>query len=110
VGALPGTYRVEEIPAGSLASVAERLERGDLRLAREGEFFPPRAALARIGCESWKDVLRVELDGKVAWVGRPRFSYDDPLVVDGDGRVVRVKKLREAAERALREKTYGGSP
>ncbi len=105
---IEGKYRVDRDDAGSLASVADRLAKGELRIAREDEQLPPRAAIARIGPSSWKDILRVEVSGKVAWIGRPQFSWD-PITVDDTGRLVRTKALREAAERALRAKTYGGT-
>jgi hypothetical protein len=92
---------------GSLANVADRLARGELRLAREGEHLAPRVVTERLGwARSWKDVLRVEVEGQVAWVGRDGSWA--PMVLDDAGRLVRKKRLREAAEAALRAKTFGG--
>lgn len=91
---------------GMLVQVAYRLTHGELRLMREGEVVPPRAVLTRLGC-SWKDVARVEVDGRVAWVARPTFA-SEPLVLDDAGHLVRAKRLREAAEAVWREVYIGG--
>lgn len=108
---------------GSLAVVAARVERGELRLAREGEVFPPRAVLERLGVP-WKEVHRVELEGptsavrddrgavevtrsaRVLWVGRARPSFE-PVVLDGRGHLVRKRAHVEEARRVLRERETG---
>jgi hypothetical protein len=93
--------------AGSLLVVAEAIEKGEMRIAGPDEHVPPRAVVQRIG-KSFTEILRVELGGKVAWVGEPTFG--DPLVLDDSGRIVRTKALREAAEKAWRAKRFGGAP
>jgi len=90
---------------GSVALVAARIARGELRLAREGEVFAPRAVLERIGCP-FTEVARVEAFGRVAWVGRPLGSAGG-IVLDDAGRLVRAKKLREAAEAVHRAQYFG---
>jgi len=80
---------------GSLHLVAERIEKGEIRIAGPDDIVPPRAVVARIG-GSFKEILRVEVDGGIAWVGRPLFAAE-PLVLDDAARVVRKKKAREVA-------------
>lgn len=84
-----GTY------VGSLAYVAGRIEAGEMRLARPDEHVPPRAVVDRIG-RPFDEVLRVEEGGRVVWVGRPTFATE-PMVLDDDAKIVRSKKVREAA-------------
>ena len=93
---------------GSLADVAARIERRELRLARPDEHVPPLAVVERLGC-SFKEVLRFDVAaGPHVWVGRPRFAYD-PVVLDDRGHLVRKKAIVEAALRALRERDFGGA-
>lgn len=93
---------------GSLADVARRIEDGSLRLAREGEVFPPRPVLARLDLPL-KEVLSVDAGGGAqAWVGRLRLSFE-AIVLDERGRLVRKKAVVERALRALRERDFGGA-
>lgn len=85
-----GTY------VGSLAYVACLIEKGKMRLARPDEHVPPRKVVERIGC-AWDDVLRFEVPGGGhVWLGRPIGSVES-MVLDDDAKVVRSKKIREAA-------------
>lgn len=93
---------------GSLLDVADDIVKGTKRLAGPDEVVPPRAVIDRIGV-AYTEILRVELGGKVAWVGMPIFARE-PLVLDDLGKIVRTKALREAGERAWREKLYGPRP
>ena len=81
---------------GTVAHVADMITKGKLRVARPGE-VPPRAVVERIGYDRWKDIRRVEVGGKVVWVGRALFGSED-LVLDENGRLVRAKKIVEAAK------------
>lgn len=92
---------------GSLANVAGRITAGEMRLARPDEHVPPRAVVDRVG-QPWNEILRHEEGGRVAWVGRPIFA-SDPLVLDDAGKIVRAKKIREAAERAYWDRYFGRS-
>lgn len=83
-------------PFGTAAHVADMLSKGQLRVAKEGE-APPRAVAERIGYERWKDIRRVEVQGKIVWVGRATFGSED-LVLDENGRLVRTKKIADAAQ------------
>lgn len=93
---------------GALATVADRIEKGELRVARPDEHVPPRAAIQRIGAEDWAKILRVVVDDRTVWVGRPRFTWD-PRVVDEHGHLVRPGRVRQAAEAALRARDFGGA-
>jgi hypothetical protein len=92
--------------AGSLLLVAQRIVDDKLRLARSDEVIPPRAVIQRLGIP-FTEIVRAEHRGTVIWAGRPTFSYD-ALVVNEHGHIVRKKALREAGERALRERDFGG--
>lgn len=93
---------------GSLLDVADDIVKGTKRLAGPDEIVPPRAVIDRIGV-AYTEILRVEVSGKVAWVGMPTFARE-LLVLDDLGKIVRTKALREAGERAWREKVYGPRP
>ena len=95
-------------PVGSLLDVADDIAKGTKRLAGPDEVVPPRAVIDRIGV-AYTEILRVEVGGKVAWVRMPTHARE-PLVLDDLGKIVRTKALREAGERAWREKVYGPRP
>lgn len=80
---------------GSVADVAYQLGNGRLRVVAPGE-VPPQKVLDRIGHDQLREIRRVEVHGRVVWVGRPRFS-SAPLVLDEHGRVVRAKAVVAAA-------------
>lgn len=86
--------------AGSLLMVADWIASGRLRLARPGEVFAPHAVVARIGSDKVREIKRVDVNGVVVWVGRPTFASES-LVLDGNGHMVRSKKIREVALRAI---------
>lgn len=88
---------------GSLEFVAERIGRGELRVAGPSEVLPAKAVVDRLGC-SWKEVFRTPSG---VWVGRPLGSAG-ALVLDDSGRLVRKKAVVEAALVAYREKMFGG--
>lgn len=89
--------------AGSLWRVADRLNKGLLRIAKEDEKLPPNAVVDRLKPSRLDRLVRVECEGRVVWAGRERFSYEI-IVLDEQGRLVRKKSIREAAELALRKK------
>lgn len=91
--------------AGSLELVAGHLLTGRYRLARPDEHVPPLAVVKRFGREPFDAIFRVEAEGATVWVGSPTFGV---LVLDDAGKVVRKKKLVEAATHAWREKMFGG--
>jgi len=80
--------------AGSASYVADWLASGRLRVAAPGE-VPPRAVVARIGHEHVKAIRRVEVAGKVVWVGRAKFG--ETMVLDERGHLVRAAKIVAAA-------------
>lgn len=90
--------------AGTLASVADRLAKGELRIAGPKEHFPPRAVVQRLGVP-FTEVFRADVDGRVVWVGR--VGIGECLVLDDKGHVVRTKTVREKAERAYLAHKYG---
>jgi len=81
--------------AGSASLVADYLTSGRLRVAAPGE-VPPRAVVARIGHDRVKEIRRVEVEGRVVWVGRPLFA-GEAIVLDEHGHLVRAKKVVAAA-------------
>jgi hypothetical protein len=93
--------------AGTLADIASRLAKGELRVAGTGEHFPPRAVVQRLGVP-FTEVFRADVDGRVVWVGRTGFGYDC-LVLDDNGHLVRAKAVREKAERAYLTHRLGGA-
>lgn len=82
---------------GSLAYVAKYLTDGTLRIARPEEKIPPSAVLDRIGHEHLREIRYARLEGSDVWVGRATFG--EPMVLNSNGRIVRAKKIREAALR-----------
>ena len=100
-------YHVEEAFVGSLAVVADRIARGELRVARPDEVFPPKVVVDRLcgSGGSWKDVFRAPSG---AWVGRPLFS-SELVVLDAAGHLIRRKAVAESALAAYREKMFGGT-
>ena len=80
---------------GTVAHVADMITRGKLRVAGPGE-VPPRAVVERIGFDRWKNIRRVDVSGKIVWVGRATFGSED-LILDENGKLVRAKKIVEAA-------------
>ena len=80
---------------GSLLLVADYLTSGRLRIAGPEEKVPPSAVLERIGHEHLKAIRRVDVGGRVVWVGRRTFG--ETMVLDENGRIVRAKKIVEAA-------------
>ena len=83
-------------PFGSVAHVADMISKGHLRVARRDE-VPPRAVAERIGFDRWKQIRRVQAGDKTVWVGRATFGSED-LVLDENGRLVRNRKVTEAAK------------
>lgn len=81
--------------AGSLAVVADRIASGRIRLVRADE-VPPAPVTRRLGHEKHREIRRVEVAGRVVWVGRPRFDWKF-MVLDERGRLVRAKAVLEAA-------------
>lgn len=92
---------------GTLADVADRLAKGELRVAGPDEHFPPRAVVQRLGVP-FTEVLRVDVDGRIVWVGRPAFG-GDVIALDDGAKIVRAKAIREKAERAYLAHKYGGA-
>jgi hypothetical protein len=89
---------------GSLWRVAQYLKKGLLRIATDDEKLPPNAVLDRLKPSRLDHVFRFEAEGRVVWVGRERFSYWECIVLDEHGKLVRKKSIKEAAEKAFREK------
>ena len=116
-----GDRRGGEIVA-SLEQTAEWIKSGRLRVVSASD-VPPRAVLDRLGQEQIKKILRVEVDrsagaswtaagvgkvrgeGRLVWVGAPRFTYK-PMVLDENGRIVRAAKTLAVALEAW-EKRLG---
>jgi hypothetical protein len=90
--------------AGSLWFVAERLQKGEYRIATADECLPPALVLDRLKPSRLHNLLRVETEGRVVWASRERFSYSNIVVVDEQGKLVRKKSIKEAGERAVRAK------
>lgn len=84
---------------GTLAAVAAMFASGRIRIAGPEDVIPPRAVTDRLRI-SWKDVLRVDVNGRIVWIGY-QFASSEPLVLDDDGRIVRAKKVVAAAHEAL---------
>lgn len=91
---------------GTLELVASWLVSGRMRVAGPEDVIPPRAVTDRLRI-SWKDVLRVDVNGRIVWIGR-RFASSETLVLDDDGHIVRAKKLVDAAESIRRECHFNG--
>lgn len=86
--------------AGSLEMVADYLATGRMRIASADE-VPPEPVTRRIGRDHWRDIVRVEIAGKVGWVGRALGAYDI-LVLDAAGRLHRSKSVRDGAIAAFK--------
>ncbi len=91
---------------GTLAAVAAMFASGRMRIAGPEDIIPPRAVTDRLRV-SWKDVLRVDVNGRVVWIGRG-YASSQQLVLDDDGHIVRAKKIVDAAEGVYREHYFGG--
>jgi hypothetical protein len=89
---------------GSLWRVAEYLKRGILRIADPSESLPPAAVLDRLKPSRLERVVRVECEGRVVWAMREKYSWSRIVVLDEQGKLVRKKSLKEAAENAVRSK------
>jgi hypothetical protein len=91
---------------GTLAHIAGMISKGQIRIAQPGE-VPPRAVVERIGHEQIKNIRRLEAAGKVVWGGRPLFG-SEVLILDDSGKLVRAKKVLEAAHAAysVAERAY----
>lgn len=90
-----------DVAIGSLTVVAQRITEGRVRVAtpEEASRIPPPPILKRLGHREWKAVHRVEVEGRTVWVGRAHFG--ECMVLDADGKLVRAKKVREAAIRSV---------
>lgn len=91
---------------GTLAEIAAMFASGRMRVAGPEDVIPPRAVTDRLRV-SWKDVLRVDINGRVVWIGR-QFASSETLVLDDDGHIVRAKKLVDSACSIRREQYFGG--
>jgi hypothetical protein len=80
---------------GTLQDVCEDIAAGRCRVAQVGD-VPPKAVLDRIGHSQLSTVLRLEIDGRLVWVGRRMFEYD-PMVLNERGHIVTVKRVRDEA-------------
>ena len=85
--------------------ILDLIDKGQLRHAKAGE-VPPAPVVDRIGVERWKEIRRVVVGGKTVWVGRALFGSED-LVLDEKGKLVRAKKVVEAAIDAARAADAG---
>jgi hypothetical protein len=84
---------------GSLVMVAERITRGDLRVATPEDTIPPLAVLKRLGHRDVRRILRVEVGGTLYWAGRT--VYSEPLALQANGHLVRGRATREEVLRHL---------
>lgn len=80
---------------GLLRRVADRLASGEYRVAAEGEQLLPAAVMKRLRRPRLDQIVRVEVEGRVVWVGRE--SYLEIVVLDERGRVVRKNSIVQAA-------------
>lgn len=87
----------------SLALAAERIAEGRYQIVAESD-VPPRPVAERFGMENVKRIKKVEAEGRTVWVGQSQ-SWNPPEVLDEKGRIVRAKKVREAALRIASELT-----
>jgi len=90
----------------ALSSALDLIGKGQLRVAAEGE-VPPYPVVERIGADKWKDIRRVEVGGRVVWVGRATFGSED-LVLDAEGKLVRARKIADAAIAAAQTQSREG--
>lgn len=101
-----GEARVEDerrTDLGSLWFVAERLSKGDYRIAKADEILPPAAVLDRMKPSRLENILMVESEGRVIWIGREGY-FGDIHILDEQGKLVRKSSLKEAAKIALKKK------
>jgi hypothetical protein len=98
-----GTGRRKETVAA--AGIVDLLVKGQIRVAAEGE-VPPAAVVDRIGVDRWKEIRRVAVGDRVVWVGRATFGSED-LVLDENGKLVRARKLVDAAKAAAAKQGEG---
>lgn len=87
--------------AGSLWRVAELLGKDLLRVAKDDEHLPPAAVLGRLKPHRLDDLVRVEVDGRIAWAIRTWLFSSNIVVVDEAGKIVRKKSIVEAATKAI---------
>jgi hypothetical protein len=80
--------------AGGLSYVADWITSGRLRVVAASD-VPPRLVVERIGHDRVKEIRRVEVEGRVVWVGRALYGSED-LVLDEKGHTVRSKKILQA--------------
>ena len=85
---------------GSLWFVAERLAKGEYRIATPDEPLPSNAVMDRAKPSRLANLLRVESEGRIVWACRERYSHEI-VVLDEQGRLVRKKSVKETAARAL---------
>ena len=85
---------------GSLHRVAERLQKGELRLARPDEMLPPASVMDRLKPSRLESIKRFEIDDHIVWVGRQSFSLDISVLND-KGHIVRKQSIVQAARAAL---------
>jgi hypothetical protein len=88
---------------GTLELVASWFASGRMRVAGPEDVIPPRAVTDRLRV-SWKDVLRVDVNGRIVWVAR-QFASSEMLVLDDAGHIVRAKKVVETAMHCARMST-----
>ena len=79
---------------GSLEFVAKQLAEGTLRGARTVD-VPPEPVLRRIGHEHLAEIRRMEVAGRVVWIGRPMFARE-MLILDDRGHIVRARAIVSA--------------
>ena len=84
---------------GTLDVVVEQIEAKRLRVATAAD-VPPKPVLDRVGHSQLAEVRRVEVAGRVVWVGRERFGHE-PLVLDERGRLVRARAVLAAVNNLL---------
>lgn len=82
--------------AGSLIAVADALVAGRLRVAGPADVVPPLAVMKRVGHRDLSRYRRMDVGGTIVWIGGATFAYE-PLILDGDGHIVRKKSIRNAA-------------
>lgn len=85
---------------GSIADIAYQIENGRLRAA-DPSSIPPKKVLDRIGHDQLKEIKRLEIKGRIVWVGRARFSYEH-MILDDQGRLVRAKAVVAEALKAIK--------
>jgi hypothetical protein len=84
--------------SGNLGSLAEIAS--SFYVAVDAANVPPEPVGKRLG--TIKSARRYEIDGRVIWVGCPRYTYT-LMVLDDRGRLVRKRSIVEAALHAYKE-------